>query len=180
MKKSVILVLVALLCVSAVFAADNSVKFSVVPYGMQISTSSAAGQDAVYSRYGIGLETSYQRKLVKGLFFEGGIGWNTFLMKDGRPKFTNLLAFAGLGYKFDITDRFACTVSADFGTDTLFYSGKVSETFTVKAGVNASYAVSDSVSIHIGCEGTFGFSQKKSTNFVNYRILPTLGVGYEF
>ena len=180
MKKSVIMVLVALICVSAVFAAGNSVKASVVPYGLQISTSSASGAEAVKSRYGIGLEATYQRKLVKGLFVEGGIGWDTFLMKDGKPAFTNLLAFAGVGYKFDISDKFACSVNADVATDTLFYSGKVSETFTVKAGVNASYAINDKISVHVGCEGTFGFAKKDSTKFVNYRILPVLGASYEF
>lgn len=172
------MVLVALLCLSAAFAADNSIKASVIPYGFQISTSSAEGQDAVYSRYGIGFEATYQRKLSKGFFAEAGLGWNTFLMRDGKPAFTNLLAFAGVGYKLNLSDKLACSVNADVAADTLFYNGKVSETVTLKSGLNASLAITDS--IHIGCEGTFGFSQKDAINYVNYRILPLMGASFEF
>ena len=180
MKKSVIMVLVALLCLSAAFAADNSVKASVIPYGFQISTSSAEGQDAAYSRYGIGFEATYQRKLSKGFFAEAGLGWDTFLMRDGKPAFTNLLAFAGVGYKLNLSDKLACSVNADIATDTLFYNGKVSETVTLKSGLNASLAITDSISIHIGCEGTFGFAKKDAVNYVNYRILPLMGASFEF
>ena len=180
MKKSVILVLVALLCVSAVFAAGNSVKLSVVPYGLQISTSSASGQDPVKSRYGFGAQAIYQRDLIGGLYAEAGLAWDTFLMPDNKPAFTNLLAFAGAGYKFDFSDKLSGDVHVDVGSDTLFYKAKVSESFTIKCGLDLNYAVSEKISISIGCEGVFGFSKKSATNYVNYRVIPTLGVGYEF
>ena len=180
MKKSVIMVLVALICLSAAFAADNSIKASVIPQGFQISTSSAEGVDSVKSRYGFGLEAAYQRKLAGGLFAEAGVAWHTFLMPDSKPAFSNILAFAGLGYKYAFNDKLACSAIVDVGTDTLFYNGKVSETVTVKTGLNASIAITDGVSIHIGCEGTFGFAQKDAVNYVNYRILPLMGASFEF
>ena len=180
MKKSVIMVLVALVCLSAVFAADNSVKVSAVPYGLQISTSSAAGSEPVKSRYGFGLEASYQRKLTGGLFAEAGVAWHTFLMPDSKPAFTNILAFAGVGYKYGINDKFACSASVDVGTDTLIYNKKASETITLAVGLEASYAITDKISVHIGCEGSFGFAKSGATKYVNYRVLPVLGAGYEF
>lgn len=180
MKKSVVLVLVALICVSAVFAADNSVKVSAVPVGFQISTSSAEGVDAVKSRYGLGLEAAYQRYLVKGLFVEGGVAWHTFLMKDNKPAFTNLLFFAGMGYKCEFADKWACSASLDLGADTLFYNSKVSETFTLVTGLDASYAVSENIEVLLGLKGSFGFAKKDSVKYVNYRILPVLGASINF
>lgn len=180
MKKSIILVLVALICVSAVFAADNSVKVSAVPVGFQISTSSAEGVDSVKSRYGLGLEAAYQRYLVKGLFVEGGLAWHTFLMKDDKPAFTNILAFAGVGYKCAFADKWACSASLDIGTDTLIYDGNVSETFTLVTGLDASYALNEGLELLLGCKGSFGFAKKDSVKYVNYRILPVLGVSINF
>jgi len=180
LKKSVVMVLVALICISAVFAADNSVKVSAVPYALQISTTSEKGVDSVNSRYGFGLEAAYQRKLTGGLFAEAGVAWHTFLMPDSKPAFTNILAFAGVGYKFEFAKKFACSVSADVGTDTLIYNSKVSENITLLAGFDASYAINDSIEILLGCRSSFGFAKKDSTKFVNYRIIPVLGVNFEF
>lgn len=180
MKKSIILVLVALICLSAVFAADNSVKVSAVPVGFQISTSSADGAAAVKSRYGLGLEAAYQRTLVKGLYAEAGLAWHTFLMKDNKPAFTNLLVFAGMGYKYAFNDKWAGSASLDLGADTLFYNGKVSETFTLVTGLDASYAVKDNLEVLFGLKGSFGFAKKDSVKYVNYRILPVLGVSVNF
>ncbi len=101
-------------------------------------------------------------------------------MRDGKPAFTNLLAFAGVGYKLNLSDKLACSVNADIATDTLFYNGKVSETVTLKTGLSTSLAITDCVSIHIGCEGTFGFAQKDAVNYVNYRILLLIGASFEF
>ena len=179
-KKTMVVLCLCVVALSCAFAADNSVKASVIPYGFQISTSSAEGVDSVKSRYGFGFEATYQRKLSKGFFAEAGLGWNTFLMPDSKPAFSNILAFAGLGYKYAFNDKLACSASVDVGTDTLFYNGKVSETVTVKTGLNASIAITDGVSIHIGCEGTFGFAQKDAVNYVNYRILPLMGASFEF
>lgn len=179
-KKTMVVLCLCVVALSCAFAADNSIKASVIPYGFQISTSSAEGQDAVYSRYGIGFEATYQRKLSKGFFAEAGLGWDTFLMRDGKPVFTNLLAFAGFGYKLNLSDKLACSVNADIATDTLFYNGKVSETVTLKTGLSTSLAITDCVSIHIGCEGTFGFAKKDAVNYVNYRILPLMGASFDF
>ena len=180
MKKAIITVLVVGLCLSAVFASDNTVKASVVPYGFQISTSTASGQDPVKSRYGIGAQISYQRKLFSGLYAEVGLAWDTFFMSGERPVFSNLLAFAGVGYEYALTEKLSGDLHVNVGTDTLFYKSKVSETFTIKGGLDLNYAVSEKLSISVGCEGVFGFSKKAETNYVNYRVIPTLGVCYEF
>lgn len=180
MKKALVLMIAVLLCTTAVFAASGAVKVSAVPYGFQISTSTADGQDPVNSRYGIGLEAAYQLKITENFYAEAGLGWDTFLMPDEKPAFTNLLAFAGLGCSYDLSEKITCSASIDAGTDTLFYNDKVSETFTLKAGLDASYALNDSLKLSLGCEGTFGFAKKDSVHYVNYRILPVLGVSYEF
>ena len=180
MKKALILVLVALIGITTVFAAENTVKASVVPYGVQITTSSAAGQTPVHSRYGFGLEATYQRKLVKGLFAEGGLGWNIFFMYDGKPNFTNILAFAGVGYRFDINNQVSCSVNADVAADTLIFNKKASENIALKAGVEVLFIHNENISIHLGCEGTFDFGKKDTTSYVNYRILPVIGASYNF
>lgn len=180
MKKTIIAVLLVALCLSAVFASGNTVKVSVVPYGLQISTSSASGQDPVKSRYGVGAQAIYQRDLIGGLYAEAGLAWDTFLMPDERPNFTNLLVFAGVGYECAFSEKLSGDVHVNIGTDTLFYKGITAETVTIKAGLDLNCAISEKVSIAVGCEGVFGFSKKSATDYVNYRVLPTLGVGYEF
>jgi hypothetical protein len=179
MKKSIVLVLVALICISAVFASGNSIKASVVPYGLQITTSSAAGQDSVNSKYGFGLNVAYQYQ-YKHLIVEAGFAWDTFLMPDNKPALTSILAFAGIGCKYAFNDKFACSASVDVGTDTLIYNSKVSENITVIASLDASYALNDTFEVLIGCKGTFGFAKKNSVNYVNYRVLPMLGVNFNF
>lgn len=180
MKKALILVSVALLCIFAVSASDNTVRVSFVPYGFQISTSSVDGQEPVNSRYGIGLEAVYQRTLYKGLFAQAGLGWNTFLLPDDRPSFTNILAFGGLGYRADLSSKWSCSVNVGAGSDTIIYKKTVSETFTLLAGLDVAYAVNDNTSISVGCNGSFGFANKDSANYMNYRILPNLGVNFGF
>ncbi len=180
MKKTIIAVLLIALCLSAVFASGNTVKVSVAPYGLQISTSSASGQDPVKSRYGFGAQAIYQRDLISGVYAEAGLAWDTFLMPDERPNFTNLLAFAGVGYEYAFSEKLSGDFHVNVGTDTLFYKSKVSETFTVKGGLDLNYAINEKISISVGCEGVFGFSKKSATDYVNYRVIPTLGVGYEF
>ena len=180
MKKTIVLVLVALICVSAVFASKDSIRVSVVPYGFQISTSSESGVDAVKSRYGIGLNAAWQHQLPNNFVAETGLAWNTFLMPDSKPAFTNILAFVGVGYTYAFNDKFACTALVDLATDTLIYNSKVSENFTLVAGLDASYAITDSLKVLLGCKGTFGFAKKDAVKYVNYRILPELGVGYNF
>ncbi len=180
MKKSLILVLVAFVCLSAVYASGNAVKVSVVPYGWQITTSSADNENPFSSKYGIGLEASYQLGIEKGFYAEMGLGWNTFIMKDDRPAFTNILAFAGLGYRYDFNDKLSCSANAGVGTDTLIYISKASETVTLRSALDVSYAISDSLELSLGCRGTFGFAKDESANYVNYRILPVLGISYKF
>ena len=182
MKKSILLILVVLVCVSAVFAAGtNSIKASVVPYGFQISTSSAEGQDAVKSRYGIGLSAAFKHEFEgSGLFTEAGLAWDTFLMPYSKPAFTHILAFVGGGYELAINEKFACSASLDLAADTLLYNKKASETLTVMVGLDGSYALNENLEVFLGCNGSFGFAKKDSTKYVNYRILPVLGASYIF
>ena len=180
MKKTIVLVLVALICVSAVFASKDSIRVSVVPHGFQISTTSVQGQDAVKSRYGIGLNAAWQHQLPNNFVAETGLAWNTFFMPDSKPAFTNILAFVGVGYKCSFNDKLSCTALVDVATDTLIYNKKVSENITLVAGLDVSYAINDSLKILLGCKGTFGFAKKDAVKYVNYRILPELGVSYNF
>lgn len=180
MKKMFVVLLLALLCSSAVFAAGNAITASVVPYGFQISTSSADGQEPVKSTYGIGAEVLYSRFLTDRVFVKAGISQDTFLLPEGREAFTHVLASAGAGYVFTLSGPWSLDVGAGIGTDTLIYMGKVSETVTVLTGLGVNYALKDNLSLRLGCEGSFGFAKKDSTNYVNYRILPKLGVSFGF
>ena len=180
MKKALVLLLVALLCMGAVFAQDNAYKVSAVPYALQVSTSSASGNDAVFSQYGFGVEGVYQRTLGRGVFVEAGLGYDGFFMPDDRPIFGNLLMFAGAGYSIEANEKWAFNFHLDAGVDFLFYKGKMSDTVTVKTGLGAQYHINESLNFHYGIEGTFGFSEKDETKYVNYRMYPILGISYEF
>ncbi|MCR5760916.1 MAG: hypothetical protein K6F82_02800 [Sphaerochaetaceae bacterium] len=180
MKKLLLIFLLSVLLTSVAFAADNSIKASVVPYGFQISTSSTEEVDPVNSTYGIGANVSYSRKLAKGLFAQAGLFWDTFLLPDGKEAFTHILASAEIGYEYNLSDLWSLDAHAGIGTDTLIYMETVSETFTILTGLDAIYALNENLNLFAGCEGTFGFSSKDDTNYVNYRILPKIGVSFEF
>ncbi len=180
MKKIIVSVLLVALCLSAVFAASNTFKVSVVPYGLQISTSTATDQDPVKSRYGYGAQAIYQRDLISGVYAEAGLAWNTFLLPDERPSFVNLMAFAGVGYRHELTEKVSCAVHVDAGLDTLFYKSKVSETFAIAGGLDVSYVLSENLRLSVGCDGVVGFSKNPDVNYVNYRVLPNLGLCIAF
>lgn len=180
MKKTVLSVLLVALCLSAVFASGNIVKASVVPYGLQIATSSVSDQKPIKSGYGFGAQVSYQRDLFGDFFAEAGLTWGTFLMPEDRPAFSNILIFAGMGYKTDFTEELSGGLHLDVGTDTLIYKSAAAETITVKLGLDLDYALNEKLSLAAGCDGVFGFSKKTETNYVNYRVIPTIGVSYEF
>ncbi|MCR5732504.1 MAG: hypothetical protein K6G51_06175, partial [Sphaerochaetaceae bacterium] len=87
MKKSLILVLLVLLCVVPSFAAGNTVNVSAVPATFQVTTSTASGVDNVLSYYGLGAEVTYQRAIAKGFFLEAGVGNSYIFLKGDRPVF---------------------------------------------------------------------------------------------
>ncbi len=180
MKKTLILALLVLLCATAAYAADNALKATAIPYAFQITTSSASGEDDVLSNYGLGAEVTYQRAIAKGFFLEAGVGNSYFFLKGDRPVFASLLAFAGAGYRLDIDEKFSMDIHADMGADMLFYNGKFSTTFTMKAGLGAALNIRKNLDLRAGVEGTIGFAKDSSANYVNYRIYPVVGVSYEF
>ena len=179
MKKT-LLVVAVLLCAFALFAADNSVTFGMVPCSVQILTSSDAPQSPAYSKYGFGEVLSYQRFLVNGFFAEGGLSWNTFWLKKDSTAYSNLMVFAGLGYKQAVAPHCGLFVHADVAEDTVFYQNKAQAEFAVKTGVGVGLSFWDNWDINIACDRTFGFCGKDGKSYVDYRIQPTVGVTYQF
>lgn len=180
MKKIITFSLLSLLLIGAVFAADNVISFQARPYALQISTSSEDGQDPVTSTYGGGAELVYSRYFTEGFFAEAGLSWNTFAMPDDREVLSDFLAFAGAGYSFDISELFCADVHAGAGVDLLVYEETTSATFTLLTGFDFSYCFAENFYLDLGCDGSFGFASKDDINYVNYRVLPKLGVSFEF
>ncbi|MCR5761562.1 MAG: hypothetical protein K6F82_06195 [Sphaerochaetaceae bacterium] len=180
MKKLFLLILLSALFLSAVFAGDNAISFSVRPYGLQIATSSIDTQDPVVSTYGIGAEVVYSRYVTDSLFLESGISWDTFLLPDDREAFNNILFFGGLGYSLPLSDSWSLKAHADAGADLLVYMEKTSWSFTVLTGLDAAYLLKDNLYLDFGCDASFGFNKKDSTNYVKYRVLPKVGLNFEF
>ena len=177
--KKIFLLLAIALSVLPIFASKNNLGVKLAPYAFQIATSEKDGDDPISSTYGIGADIFYQRSLVGGLFVEGGLSWNTYTLEDKDPV-SSLMPYAGIGYGFAITDGWKVTTSFGFGVDSLFYDGDISESFTIKTGLGAGVKVSEKLSATIGCDATFGLSEKGGTSYVNYRIIPTLGLGVAF
>ena len=178
MKKVIVLFLVVL-CTFSAFAAKQAVSVKCAPIVTQISTSSEEPDYTVDSKYGIGAEASYRYYLVKGLYADGGLSWNTYLLPEGRPALTSLMAFGGVGYDCRLSKEFSIGGHAEIGADTLLYDKTGSETITLKTGIECIYHFENEMAITFGCDGTFGFAKKAGTNYVNYRILPAVGMSVD-
>ncbi|MCR5761334.1 MAG: hypothetical protein K6F82_05005 [Sphaerochaetaceae bacterium] len=180
MKKAFSIIILFVLLIGSVLAADNAVTFSARPYALQISSSSEDGQDPVTSTYGGGAEIVYSRYLTEGISIESGISWDSFKMPDDRETFSHFMAFAGASYNYDISSLFAGSVHAAAGLDLLVYEEITSATFTLLTGLDFSYCFAENFYLDLGCDGSFGFASKDDINYVNYRVLPKLGVSFEF
>ena len=178
MKKTFLLLVIAL-SVLPIFASKNNVNVKLAPYAFQVATSEKKGDDPIVSTYGIGSDISYQRNLVGGLFAEGGLSWNTYWLKDRDP-LSSIMPYAGVGYDLVLSESWKVSTHIDAGVDWLIYDGTKAATFTILTGLEAGLNVNDRLSAIIGCDATFGFSKKSGTFYVNYRIIPTLGLGVAF
>lgn len=177
--KKIILLLVIALSVLPIFASKNNLYVKFDPYASQIATSDKEGDDPLSSTYGIGADISYQRNLKEGLFAEGGLSWNTYTLEDKDPV-SSIMPYVGVGYTLVLRDKWNVTADFALGVDSLIYDGIVAPSFTIKTGLAAGVKASEKLSVTIGCDATFGFSEKDGTSYVNYRIIPTLGLKTTF
>ncbi len=178
MKKTFLLLLAAL-SVFPAFASKNHLHVKFAPYAFQIATSEKDGDDPISSTYGIGADISYQRDLARGLFAEGGFSWNTYTLKDKDP-ISSLMPYAGIGYCLAVSENWKLLTHVDAGLDWLVYDGETSSSLSIMTGLEAEVKVSEKLSATAGLDATFGFCEKGGTSYVNYRIIPTLGLEASF
>lgn len=178
MKKTFLLLVIAL-SVLPIFASKNNVNVKLAPYALQVATSEKKGDDPIVSTYGIGVDISYQRNLEGGLFAEGGLSWNTYKLKDRKP-LSSIMPYVGVGYDLVLSESWKVSTHIGAGVDWLIYDGIKAATFTLKGGVGAGMNISEKLSATLSVDATFGFSKKDGTSYVNYRVIPTLGLGVAF
>ena len=178
MKKIFLLLMIIALSVLPIFASEDhiNVKITPVPYALQIATSEKEGDDPIFSTYGIGADISYQSNFNGEWFAEGGLSWNTYALEDKAP-ISSIMPYAGIGYNLMLSDMWKVVMHAGFGVDWLIYNGVSATTFTIKSGVGVTVNLSEELEASLGVDATFGFSDKGGTSYVNYRIIPTLGLG---
>ena len=178
--KKVFIVLAVLLCSVAVFAADNSFNFSATPYTVQFVTSSAAKETGT-SSYGVGAELTYKRNIWNGIYAEAGYGWDTFIYANKEVKaYTNVIFFAGVGYKYDFDAKWNAEIHYDAACDAAFYAGEAGDAVTIRTGLGVGYNVTDKLTATFKVDGTFGFASKDGANYVRYRVIPMIGCSYNF
>jgi len=178
MKKTLLLLAIAL-SVLPIFASKNNLYVKLAPYAFQIATSEKEGDDPLLSTYGIGADISYERNLEGGFYAEGGLSWNTYTLEDKEP-LSSIMPYVGIGYDFVLGEKWNVTADFALGVDSLIYDGIVAPSFTIKTGLAAGVKVSEKLSATMGCDATFGFCEKDGTSYVNYRIVPTLGLEVAF
>ena len=178
MKKTLLLLIIAL-SILPIFASKNNVDVKFAPYCLQIATSREEGSEPVLSTYGIGADISYERSITDELFLEGGLSWNTYKLKDRKP-LSSIMPYVGVGYGLVLRDKWKFIANIGTGVDWLIYDGIKATTFTLKGGVGAGMKISEKFSATLSVDATFGFSKKDGTSYVNYRIIPTLGLGVTF
>lgn len=179
MKKTIILLLI-IVCSFSAFAYKNEVEFKYNLMSIQYMTAVNQPESTVVSKCDIGSDLMYKRFLVQGLFVECGLSLNTYILPEDRPNLTSLLLYGGVGYKYNISESVNFESHIAIGADTMFYSEMVTESISIKAGVDFGINLDKNVVINIGCDGTVGFSQKEDNRFVRYRILPIIGTTVKF
>lgn len=179
MKKTLIICVLALFFISTAFAANSKIMVSGSPYALQGSTSSKDGDDPVWSKYGLGAEAVYQRGVTDSIFVELGVAGNYFFMPDDRPKFRNVLVFTGAGYEYELNEKWSMNAHLDVGIDFLFYRCKSSSSLTIMGGFGASCHLRENMDLLIGLDASAGFAKKSGDDYINYRIMPKVGVSLD-
>jgi len=173
--KKIVLSLLILLCVFGAFAAKNSLLINVVPYGFNFVTKESKTKPVGRSTFGIGGEVALQKEVKDGLFAEAGLDVVTFKMKGKDKNLNSILYFIGVGYEYELTNELALAAHGDLGLDLRVQDKKVTEVFTLKAGVSGSYAVCDACDVVVGCDCQFGLESGDKA-LTSYRLLPVVGL----
>ena len=169
MKKTTVVLIVLLVCLSAVSA--NAIKFSVSPIGFQTSKSTNI---KVKSTYGISGEAACIIDLGTNLYFNAGFNVGFYRMED-RPNLVNAMGFVGTGCIYNLGEKLSFSADASIGADVLFYRENTTVAFSIKTGLEFAYRFGESLSVFIGCDATMGFDKREDVKFTNLRVLPQVG-----
>lgn len=193
MKKAFVFCLIVL-CSFAAFADKTTVTTKMAPYALEIATSSTE-KDLVHSDYGFGGGFTFKRVFnTKGYFAEAGLFCDLYSMAESTtstPTTVNALVFLGFGRYTPISDTLKVSGHIGVGADTFIIPATaaedgeaiVSENITLLSGFEFAFEQSKNIQATLGCDLTVGFAQYQpeeegatTTYYVNYRIIPTIGM----
>ena len=178
MKKAIIIMLLALLAVTAVFA-SSQLSVSISPYSYQSVRQIDNGKKHINSTYGMGGKAVYAFDFDNNFYVDAEVGALTFWAKD-KDNCTDVFAVAKGGYTFDITDKFCINAEAGYGLNLMCYEKDCSASGVFDLEVGAEYAINNKLSVLASCEGMLGLSKKDDVHYNNWLINMYIGMGITF
>ena len=178
MKKMIIVLLLALVAVTAVFAGQKA-SLSVLPYSFQ-SVREVGTENYVNSTYGLGGKAKYINFKDGSPFYIAFEAGSVSFWAEEKSNFTTVYALAKAGYSYELKDYVSLYAEAGCGADLQIYDKNGSFTSIYAAELGAEFAATDKLCIAVSCEGLFAFAEKDNANYNNWTICPSVGVVYSF
>ena len=179
MKKAIIIMLLALVAVTTVFA-SSQLSVAVSPFSFQSVKEVDGDKGYVNSTYGLGGKAVYAVNFDNSNFYvDAEVGALTFWALK-KTNYTDVFAVAKAGYSFDVTDKLSLNIEGGYGLDLQCYEDKCSAAGVFDLEAGAEIAVTDKVSVLASCEGMLSLSKKNDIHYNNWLVNTYIGMGYKF
>lgn len=179
MKKT-LSVLVLLFVLSTCLFASHRLTATFDPFSYQrFVQKEADAKNVVNSKYGIGGGIGYNWEFGKGFMLGADIKADTYMIED-QKNFTDISFLAQFGYIVNVSKTVGLYGNIKAGLDLQTHDKKTSAVVEFGPELGVDYKINEHFDIFASCEGLFGFPRKDDVKYSEFRVSPTIGMGYTF
>lgn len=179
MKKTLAFLLFFLALSTCVFA-SHGVTVTFDPFTFQsFVQKNGETKDKINSKYGIGGGIGYNWEFGKGFMLGADIKADTYMIEN-QKNFTDISFLAKAGYIAKFSETVSLYGNMKAGLDLQVHDNKASAVLEFGPEVGVEFKVNEHFDLFVSCEGLFGFPRKDEIKYSEFRVTPTIGMGYTF
>lgn len=179
MKKTLSFLMLLLVISTCVFASQK-VAVSLDSFSFQSFVQKEnETKNTINSKYGIGAGVSYCWEFGKGFILGADVKFDTYMLK-GQKNSTDVSFLGKAGYSYKMSEDLCLFADIKFGLDLQAHAKKTSAVFEFGPELGVDYQLNERFDVFASCEALFGFPRKDKVKYTEYRVTPTIGVGYSF
>lgn len=177
MKKVLSFIMLLLVLGTCAFA-SHRVTVTFDPFTFQsFVQKNGETKDKVNSKYGIGGGIGYNWEFGKGFILGADIKADTYML-EGQENYTDVSFLAKAGYSCKMSESFSLYSNMKLGLDIQSHDEKTSTVLEFGPEVGVSFKLNEHLDLFASCEGLFGFPRKGEVKYSEFRVTPTIGMGY--